>query len=58
MGTVIEGFISDMETVLKAFVIMAGAFCAKRVDPVHWQAFLVDLEAHLGLAVMPNDVWV
>lgn len=58
VGTVIEGFISDMEMVLKAFVIMAGAFCAKRVDPVHWQAFLVDLEAHLGLVVMPNDVWV
>ena len=57
VGTVIEGFISDMETVLNAFVIMAGAFCARRVDPGHWQAFLADLNAHLGLAVMPNDVW-
>lgn len=57
VGTVIDGFIGDMETVLKAFVTMAGAFCARRVDPINWQAFLADLEAHLDLAVMPNAVW-
>jgi len=55
VGTVIDGFISDMETVLKAFVVMAGSFCAKRVN--HWQEFMADLNAHLKLAVMPNDVW-
>lgn len=57
VGTVIDGFIGDMEAVLKAFVTMAGAFCARRVNSTHWQGFLTDLDAHLDLAVMPNDVW-
>jgi hypothetical protein len=57
VGTVLNGFIYDMEEVLKAFVTMAGAFCAKRVRSDHWQAFKADLDAHLALAVMPNDVW-
>jgi len=30
VGKVIEGFIHDLEIVLRAFVIMAGAFCAIR----------------------------
>ncbi|WFP48914.1 hypothetical protein PL263_12440 [Methylomonas sp. EFPC3] len=57
VDTVIKGFISDMETVLKAFIVMAGAFCSKRVDLTYWQAFLDDLEGHLGLTVMPKYVW-
>lgn len=57
VGTVIDGFLADMETVLKAFATMAGAFCARRVNFPHWQSFLADLNAHLNLAVMPNDVW-
>jgi len=40
-----------------SFATMAGAFCAKRVDSSHRQAFIADLGAHLALAVMPNNVW-
>lgn len=57
VGTVLCGFIPDMEAVLRAFVSIAGAFCARRVSPSDWQAFLDDLNAHLGLIVMPKDVW-
>ncbi|MBF6986751.1 hypothetical protein [Cupriavidus sp. IK-TO18] len=58
VGTVIDGFIGDMETVLRAFLTMAGGFCSRRVNSGHWDAFYADLNVHLGLAVMPKDVWM
>jgi hypothetical protein len=57
VGTVLDGFIANMETVLHAFLTMAGAFCSRRVITTDWQAFIHDLEGHLQLAVMPKDVW-
>jgi hypothetical protein len=57
VGTTLDGFIPDLESVLRAFVSIAGAFCARRVSRADWQAFLDDLTAHLGLIVMPKDVW-
>lgn len=57
VGTVLNGFIPDMAAVLRAFVSIAGAFCSRRVSPSDWQAFIGDLNAHLGLVVMPKDVW-
>jgi hypothetical protein len=57
VGTLLHGFIPDMETVLRAFVVAAGAFCARRVDRADWQAFHDDLTANLKLSVMLKDVW-
>jgi len=57
LASIISGYIPDLETVLRAFVLIAGAFCARRVKPAEWQAFIDDLSTHLGLVVMPRDVW-
>jgi hypothetical protein len=58
VGVSLAGFIADMEIVLKAFIVMAGAFCARRIGPSLWQPFLADLSAQLHLSVMPQDVWM
>jgi hypothetical protein len=57
LPTLISGFIPDLETVLSAFVSIAGAFCAARLNSTEWQEFIADLNRHLALAVMPQDVW-
>ena len=57
VGATLNGFIADMETVLNAFIVMAGAFCAPRIGQSLWQSFLADLSAQLHLSVMPQDVW-
>jgi hypothetical protein len=57
VDTVLDGFIDDLQAVLKAFLIAAGAFCFRRVASADWCAFIDDLNQHLHLAVMPRDVW-
>ena len=57
VGSVLNGFITDTATVLKAFLTAAGAFCFRRVPSADWYAFTSDLNEHLRLAVMPKDVW-
>jgi hypothetical protein len=57
VGTVLDGFIADLATVLNAFVIAAGAFCSRRVSKADWLAFIDDLEGHLQFIVMPRDIW-
>ena len=54
----LNGFIEEMEIVLNAFIVMAGAFCARRIGRSLWNPFLVDLSTQLHLAVMPQDVWL
>jgi hypothetical protein len=58
LSTIIEGYISDLEAVLRAFVSVAGAFCARRLNTTYWQAFLADMNEHLGTVVKPQDVWM
>ena len=55
--TMIDGFLRDMQAVLRAFLVMAGAFCARRIGEANWRAFVDDLESHLSLAVMPDEIW-
>jgi hypothetical protein len=57
LATLISGYIPDLETVLRAFVSLAGAFCSCRLNPTEWQEFVDDLNGRLGLVVMPRDVW-
>jgi hypothetical protein len=57
VGAVLDGFIADTASVLKAFLTAAGAFCSRRVTSADWHAFIDDLNEHLHLAVMPRDVW-
>lgn len=56
-GTVLDGFIGDLNAVLKAFLTAAGAFCFRRVSDADWHDYINDLECHLKFVVMPKDVW-
>lgn len=53
----LSDFIPNMEFVLRSFLVMAGAYCSRRVSKTDWQAFMDDLEGNLKLSVMPKDVW-
>lgn len=57
VGGTLSGFIEDLELVLTGFIVMAGAFCARRIGPTLWQPFIADLSTQVKLAVMPHDVW-
>jgi hypothetical protein len=57
LATLISGYIPALETVLRGFLSVAGAFCACRLNPAEWKAFNDDLNGLLELAVMPQDVW-
>ena len=57
VGTVLDGFMGDLDAVLKAFLTAAGAFCSRRVSKADWLAYINDLEGHLKFAVMPKDIW-
>jgi uncharacterized protein (UPF0332 family) len=57
LATLVSGYIPDLETVFRAFVTIAGTFCARRLNPAEWQEFIDHLNTRLGLAVMPRDVW-
>ena len=57
VGALLDGFVDDLEAVLRAFVSMAGAFCSRRVGNADWRAFSEDLNGQLNLSVMPEHVW-
>jgi hypothetical protein len=58
VGATLSGFIEDMEMVLNGFIVMAGAFCARRIGQSLWQPLHADLSNKLQLSVMPQDVWL
>jgi hypothetical protein len=58
VAATLNGFIEDMEIVLNAFIVMAGAYCARRIGQSLWQQFHADLSNKLQLSVMPQDVWL
>jgi hypothetical protein len=40
----LRGFVSDQAAVLRAFLAMAGAFCAKKLGRETWEAFIADVQ--------------
>jgi hypothetical protein len=64
LASIITGYIPDLEAFLRAFLSVAGAFCACRLDPTNWEAFLADLNGEcevvggeLVVACDPAAVW-
>jgi len=50
-------FIGDMYEVLKAFLIMSGAYCMRRIPKGLWKNYIEDLQENYMLGVMPDKVW-
>lgn len=55
--TYLSGFIHDMDTVLKAFLTMAGAFSKKRLGKDLWSEFVADVESKKAFTISARDVW-
>lgn len=60
-GTLTEvtltGYIDDLASVLRGFVSMAGAFCARRIGQPLWIEFVDDLEINRSFSLSPKSIW-
>lgn len=52
-----EGFIADQAIVLRAFIAMAGAFCAKKLGRTLWNEFVSDIDANRAFSLSAESVW-
>ncbi|MDX0893205.1 hypothetical protein ACVMB3_000288 [Sinorhizobium meliloti] len=52
----LRGFVSDQTAVLRAFLAMAGAFCARKLGRQTWDEFVADVEANRAFAA-DVSVW-
>jgi hypothetical protein len=52
-----EHFISDQAIVLRAFVAMAGAFCAKKLGKDLWAEFVNDVDEHRAFSLSAASIW-
>lgn len=52
-----EGFINDQVIVLRAFIAMAGAFCAKKLGSDLWEQFVTDVDANKAFSLSAESVW-
>ena len=53
----IATFVPDMNKVLEAFTVMAGAYCSKRLEGNLWQSFLDDIEKNGSFSLNPSNIW-
>lgn len=53
----LDGFIVDLASVLRAFSGMAAAYCAARLGRQIWSDFIADLEAKRALSLSPSSIW-
>ena len=50
-------YIDNLASVLRGFVSMAGAFCAKRIGQPLWNDFVNDLEINRSFSSSPKSIW-
>jgi hypothetical protein len=50
-------FITEQAIVLRAFVSMAGAFCAKKLGKKLWDEFLNDIDENKAFSLSATSVW-
>lgn len=55
--TTMEAFINDQVIVLKSFIAMAGAFCAKKLGRDLWEQFVTDVDANKAFSLSAESVW-
>lgn len=55
--TTMEAFINDQVIVLRAFITMAGAFCAKKLGRDLWEQFVTDVDANKAFSLSAESVW-
>ncbi|TPG52051.1 hypothetical protein [Sphingomonas glacialis] len=53
----VDGFIDDLEVVLRAFSAMAAGYCSLRMGRDRWQEYVDDLEERRAISLSPGDVW-
>jgi hypothetical protein len=53
----LSNYVDDLATVLRAFVLMAGAFIARRVGDGLWGEFAQDVEKNRSFSLSPVGIW-
>ncbi|WP_234791171.1 hypothetical protein [Agrobacterium rubi] len=53
----LSGFVADQTAVLRAFLSMAGAFCAKKLGKKTWDEFVADVEANRAFTTSAS-IWI
>lgn len=56
-ASIADQFLSDLDSVLRAFLSCAGQFCARRLGNAVWSEFRTDLEEKRAFTLSPSDVW-
>ena len=54
--TILQGFVADQSTVLRAFLIMSGAFASRKLGKAIWTEFLADVEANRAFTTTASSV--
>lgn len=55
--TILQGFVADQATVLRAFLAMAGAFASRKLGKVLWAEFVADVDANRAFTTSAVSVW-
>jgi hypothetical protein len=55
--TILSGFVADMSVVLRAFLVMAGAFAKHKLGKDLWRDFVTDIDAKKAFTANAADVW-
>ncbi|SFS41222.1 hypothetical protein SAMN04488040_0237 [Sulfitobacter marinus] len=55
--TLLSGYIDDMHAVLKAFLVMAGAFASRKLGKNLWLEFVADVDAKKAFTTSASNIW-
>jgi hypothetical protein len=56
-GQALAGFVSDQSTVLRAFLIMARAYCSRKLGRTTWAEFVADVDANRAFSTSTSGIW-
>ncbi|CAN5125818.1 hypothetical protein BH09PSE2_BH09PSE2_18920 [soil metagenome] len=52
-----SGFAESQESALRAFLIMAGAYCSRKLGSDIWDEFVKDVETNHAFTLSPYGIW-
>ncbi len=55
--TILQGFVADQAIVLRAFLVMSGAFAARKLGKTLWAEFIADVDANRAFTTSAISVW-
>lgn len=56
-NAVLSGYVGDLATVLRAFLVMAGVFSAQKLGKTLWDEFKADVDSQRAFTTSASSVW-